>query len=143
MKTVRKILLALCVLICLASCKEGRVIPRGTMVKIYEDMLMADMWLGFNQDAQEQADTSLFYETIFQKYGYSFKDYQASVSHYLDDPDDFAKIFDKASKNLTKKGKKIEKKLQEEQEKAMKKLQVDPSADPFATAPVLESENEH
>ena len=25
----------------------------------------------------------------------------------------------------------------------MKKLQVDPSADPFATAPVLESDNEH
>ena len=137
-------LLAVALILCATAChKAGRIIPKSKLEDIYFDMFMADEWLRDNTDVKGIADTTLFYEPIFHRYGYSFKDYQASVSHYLDDPDDFAKIFDKASKNLTKKGKKIEKKLQEEQEKAMKKLQVDPSADPFATAPVLESESEH
>lgn len=142
MKTFRKILLVLCAVLCLASCKNGRIIPRGTMVKIYQDMLMADMWLSFNSEVEPQADTSLFYETIFHKYGYTFKDYQVSVDHYLENPEDFAKIFDKASKNLTKKGQKIDKKLQEEAEKAMKKQHIDPADDPFATAPVPSSSEE-
>lgn len=76
------------------------------MVKIYEDMFMADQWLKDFPDNNEKADTTLFYERIFKKYGYSFKDYDASINYYIDRPDKFTKVFKQVQTNLLAKSRK-------------------------------------
>ena len=81
--------LALCLL---SSCKEGKVIPRGTMSKIYAEMFLADQWLRDHPAARPVADTTLFYEPIFNKYGYRKIDYITSVDTYISDPEKFSKI---------------------------------------------------
>lgn len=91
-------------LLCMAGCgSRGRVIPKGTMAKIYADMFIADQWLRDHQDARTKADTTLFFEPVFAKYGYSKKDYVASVDEYVKAPDQHAKILHKASKIIDKK----------------------------------------
>ena len=42
----------------------------------------------------------LFYDPIFESYGYTFEDYDASVRHYLKDPEKFAKMLRKVTDKL-------------------------------------------
>lgn len=87
----------LAVLCCAVGCgRKGKVIPRAKMAEIYADMFIADQWIRDNPDCRKEADTTLFFEAIFQKYGYTKKDYEASVAEYVKDPTKFAKIFNKA-----------------------------------------------
>lgn len=73
--------------------KEGEVIPRSTMSKIYADMLVTDQWISANPDVRRIADTSLVYEPLLEKYGYDLDDYLATVDRYMDDPERFSRIF--------------------------------------------------
>ena len=102
MESRRNIILPLMLLLLLlASCSErARIIPQGKMAKIYAEMFVADQWVMVNPAVRKQADTSLFYEPIFRKYGYTFKDYNASVEHYLLDPDTYVKILTQTSQIL-------------------------------------------
>lgn len=78
------------------SCgRQGRVIPAGKMSEIYADMLVADQRIRNNPELMQAADTSLFYEPVFARYGYSGRDYVRSVNHYMEDPESFKKIFAK------------------------------------------------
>lgn len=86
----------------LCSCRE-RIIPRATMVDIYSEMFLADQWLSDHYQERTKADTSLFYDPIFARYGYTFEDYDRSVKYYLKDPERFSKIFRDASARLAKK----------------------------------------
>ena len=88
MKTSARILIAVAAAaLFVAACSRGpRIIPRSKMEKIYTDMLMADQWLSYNLDVRVAADTSLFYEPIFRKYGYTTDDFRASVEYYMRDP---------------------------------------------------------
>ena len=70
------------------------------MTRIYIDMFVADQWLRDHLDARKAADTTLFFDPIFQRYGYSFEDYDKSVQYYLDHPDKYAKILSEASDRL-------------------------------------------
>ena len=85
---------ACAVLFSLAGCSFNRtkVIPRGEMAEIYAEMLMADQWIIENSRTRTQADTSLVYEPIFQRYGYDTEDYRASVAHYMKDPERYSRI---------------------------------------------------
>ena len=76
------LLLAVLAAALLFSCgKSGeKVIPVSKMRLIYKDMLLADQWLESQPSLYQKADTSLFYEAIFSKYGYTLADYQNSVS---------------------------------------------------------------
>lgn len=95
------VLCALALLCSLLSCTERRrIIPRGIMADIYADMFLADQWLNDNPGERKRVDTMLFYDPIFKRYGYTFEDYDASVKHYLKDPEKFSKIFENASKKL-------------------------------------------
>lgn len=97
-------LLAVALILCATAChKAGRIIPKSKLEDIYFDMFMADEWLRDNTDVKGIADTTLFYEPIFHRYGYSFKDYDASVSYYIDRPDKFNKIMSKVAKRLNNK----------------------------------------
>ena len=91
---VVNIIAACAVLFSLAGCSFNRtkVIPRGEMAEIYAEMLMADQWIIENSRTRTQADTSLVYEPIFQRYGYDTEDYRASVAHYMKDPERYSRI---------------------------------------------------
>ena len=83
------------------SCgRQGRVIPAGKMSEIYADMLVADQRIRNNPELMPVADTSLFYEPVFNRYGYSSIDYVRSVNHYMEDPESFKKIFAKTKEIL-------------------------------------------
>ena len=62
------------------------------MAEIYAEMLMADQWIHDNSSMRTKADTSLVYEPIFERYGYNTEDYQASVAHYMNDPERYSRI---------------------------------------------------
>ncbi len=92
------------------SCSgRGRVIPASKLSDIYAEMFLADQWLTSHYSERRVADTSLFYEPIFKKYGYTLKDYDASVHHYIEKPDDYAKILKTASLKLDDKAKYLRK----------------------------------
>lgn len=86
----------------LLSCRqEGKIIPRGRMCRIYQEMFLADAWL-LNSDVElrEKSDSTAFYEPIFKSFGYTTEDYLRSVEHYLQDPDRFSKMMLKVRDNL-------------------------------------------
>ncbi len=106
MKTVRRhIAIAFALVMALsASCSkdEVRVIPRGKLAKIYAEMLVTDQWITSTPGVRMIADTSLVYEPILEKYGYTSDDYRKSIDVYMDDPERFARIFRTSSEILEK-----------------------------------------
>ena len=85
------------------SCVRGaRVIPPRKMQKIYCEMLLADQWLDGKDSLRRRADTTFFYEPIFEKYGYTVEDYRRSVDHYLDDPERYVELLEKVAGRLSK-----------------------------------------
>ena len=88
MKLSAKIIVAVAaVALCAAACARGpRIIPKSKMEKIYTEVLLADQWLAVNNQYSVEADTTLFYETIFRKYGYDTEDFRASLEYYMRDP---------------------------------------------------------
>ncbi len=104
MKSSLKIVLSLVLMVAaVISCdRSARVIPVGKMEKIYREMLLADQWLAENPDKRGMADTTWFYEPVFEKYGFTLKDYQNSVDHYLNDPKRYAEMLGRVEKGLRK-----------------------------------------
>ena len=74
------------------SCSKPKVISKGKLAEIYAEMLVMDQWIADNPGFRVQADTSLVYEPIFEKFGYTTEDYRASVEHYMNDPERYSKI---------------------------------------------------
>lgn len=101
MKAFRHIVVLLVLAGLFASCKgRPRIIPRRVLTDIYAEMFLADQWLADHKDERSRADTMLFYDPIFKRYGYTFEDYDASIKHYLEDPEKFSKVFRDASNKL-------------------------------------------
>lgn len=80
------------VVIAFLSCSDSKVIPKKKLSRIYAELFLADQWINSNYKAARTADTTYVYEAIFEKYGYDSTDYRASVEHYMEDPDRFARI---------------------------------------------------
>ena len=102
---MRRIVMALMVSAALAagtvSCSKGpEIIPKRQMEKIYHDMFLADQWLADVPGKRPVADTTWFYQPIFEKYGYTVEDYRASVDHYLSDPKRYAEMLGRVAKSL-------------------------------------------
>lgn len=97
---LRRTVVFLAALLAISSCGKNSVIPKGTLSKIYADMLLTDAWLRVDLDKHHEGDSLLVYEAVFNKYGYTTSDYWNSVDHYMKDPDKFAKILDKAADRL-------------------------------------------
>lgn len=89
-----------CVLAC--SGRGARVIPKKTFAKIYAEMALADQWLRDNYSLRPVADTSLFYEAVFARHGYTADDYRCSIEHYLQNPDEYKRIMDRSLLELRK-----------------------------------------
>lgn len=86
---------------CLLSCSRGgRTIPADKLADIYTDMLILDQWARNNIGPSRQADTSLVYEPIIRRHGYTVDDYTHTVEGYLRKPDRFAEVFEKVQRRL-------------------------------------------
>lgn len=106
---MRKFGVVVLIALVLSSCgRKARVIPASTMSDIYADMFMADQWVAQNSRARRTADTSDFYGPIFDKYGYTVEDYDASVRHYLRKPDKYAKILKISATKLSRQEKRLQ-----------------------------------
>ena len=98
---LHRLLTLLCVLALLPACgRKPRVIPEKKLVRIYMEMFIADQWVRDHSDARKVADTTLFFDPIFRRHGYTFADYDRSVHYYLDKPDKYADILSQASDRL-------------------------------------------
>ena len=88
------ILILASVFVLVPSCKKDgpRVIPRSKLAKIYAEMLVTDQWIITTPKVRNIADTSLVYDPILEKYGYTPDDYQRSIMYYLNDPERFSRI---------------------------------------------------
>ena len=94
-------LLGMLICLCLLpSCRRAKIISTRDMSDIYAEMFLADQWLNSNNDVRKTADTTRFYETIFRKYGHDFDDYDASVNYYLNRPEKYRKILERAQQKL-------------------------------------------
>ena len=109
----------------LASCawKKDKVIPRGKLAEIYAEMLLVDQWIVSHPGSRQIADTSLVYEPVLERYGYTSSDYRRSVDVYMDDPERFSRILRTTVEIMDRKLKVLEeRKAQIEHEEALKKL---------------------
>ena len=78
-------------------------------------MFITDQWILGTTGVRRQADTSLVYEPILEKYGYTSADYRKSVEKYMDDPERFSRIL-RTSASILQKKLDVLKKLKEEQD---------------------------
>ena len=118
------ILLLLAAMVLAPSCRRNgpRVIPRGKLAKIYAEMFVTDQWIQNTPKLRSIADTSLVYEPILEKYGYTSEDYQHSVQHYMDDPERFSRILRTTGEILDDQIKDLKRKQKELQELEAKRL---------------------
>ena len=108
------IVVLLAVLAMLCGCgRRSRVIPADKLTHIYQDMYLADQWVRDNPDGRKIADTTLFFDQIFRRYGYTFEDYDRTVHYYLDHPEAYSKILDRAAERLRKEGDRMQQEADE------------------------------
>ncbi len=109
----------------LASCgKKERVIPKEKMAEIYAERYVLDQWLDDNRSLRREADTSLVYAPVLEKYGYTYDDYLNSVNAYMKDPTRYSRILRRTSEILGDRltELKAEKKAQEDALKESRRL---------------------
>ena len=95
------LLVLLAVLSVATACgRKPRVIPEKKLVRIYSDMFLLDQWIRDHAEARPVADTTLFFDPVFRRYGYTFEDYNRSVEYYVDHPDKYSEILTTASERL-------------------------------------------
>lgn len=100
-KALAYLFVVLSLIVVTSGCgNKPRVIPAGTLSDIYVDLFLADQWIRDNNQLRKGADTTLYYEPVFRKYGYTTRDYQKSVEVYLMDPEKYAKILEKSVSKL-------------------------------------------
>jgi len=90
------------------SCRREVIIPKETMVDIYHDLYLLDQNLNKHQRFEKIQDSLLIYEPLFNKYGYTFDDYTASVNYYLQRPAKFEKLFAEVKSRYEKRIKYLE-----------------------------------
>lgn len=122
MRALRYISALFAAVLFLSSCTGdgGKVIPRSKLAEIYAEMLITDQWISDTPGLRRTADTSLVYEPIFQKYGFTTADYRMSVDKYMDDPERFSRILRTTVQILDKKI--VELNVEKEEQERLKAL---------------------
>lgn len=87
------------------------------MADIYYDIYITDQLIKGERSFKRMSDTSLVYEPIFNRYGYTTADYNASVQHYLERPDKFSKLLKEVQNRLEVRKVHLERELAEEQKR--------------------------
>ena len=112
------IVLLLTALALLAGCgRKGKVIPEKKMMDLYADMYLADQWVRDHPPLREVVDTTLLFDPIFRRHGYSFADYDRSVHYYLDRPEKYAKLLSRASERMRKEATKLGEEAERQKER--------------------------
>lgn len=97
MKRVLSYVFAAVLCVTVLSChRDGTPIPRGDMARIYADMFLLDQRINSDRWLRVTADTTLVYEAVFKKYGYTVEDFSASQQKYIRDPRRYAKMLKKS-----------------------------------------------
>lgn len=96
----------------LCSCGP-RVIPQKKFARILEDMFLSDIWLKQNSEFTGQADTSLFYDAVLAKYGYTFEDFDTTVKYYCEHTEEYVKVIEKAKEIVAREQAALRKELDE------------------------------
>lgn len=81
-------------------------------------MFIADQMLQTLPGSGRMADTSLVYESIFRKYGYTTADYRKSIEYYMEDPMIFTRTIKQAGLIIDARIKELEK-LKKEEDKIL------------------------
>ena len=103
--------------------KEDKVIPRSKLAEIYAEMMLVDQWIMNNPGNRHIADTSLVYEPVLERYGYTSADYRKSVDVYMNDPERFSRILRTTAEILGEKLNALEDQKKEiEHQEALRKL---------------------
>ena len=138
---MRRALHIVLVLLAAAACQGPRIIPKGTLTDIYEDMFIADQMVREENVQREDLDSLLLYEAVFEKYGYDTDDYLYTVRYNLRDPERFAKVFEAVGKRLEGKiadlDKVIEHRLWVARNMGAKRPRLDSILAPFANESVF------
>ena len=115
MKVFRHIFPVIIAIVLFSSCSNGerKLISRGDFAEIYAEMLLTDQWVFTHPSNRRTADTSLVYEPILNKYGYTTEDYLYSVDKYMDDPERYSRILRTTGEILDEKLKELEIKREE------------------------------
>lgn len=110
MRLLRHIMTVVSLLLLAVSCgeKKDKVIPRGKLAEIYAEFLVMDQWVSSNSNLRRMADTTLVYEPILERYGYTSADYRKSVDVYMNDPERFSRILRTTGTILDKRLKDLE-----------------------------------
>ena len=110
MKILRRIFPVVVAIILFSSCSvgDGKVISRRDMAEIYAEMLLTDQWIATRPELRKKADTSLVYEPILNKYGYTTLDYVHTMDKYMDDPERYSRILRTTGEILDSKLKELE-----------------------------------
>lgn len=94
MKFFRHILFVVPASFMLGSCTPDGVIPEDEFSQIYADFLLFDQWIYSRPGLRSMADTSLVYEPILNRYGYTTEDYRTSMKYYMNEPEEYEKILE-------------------------------------------------
>ena len=115
MKIFKHIFPVVLALVLFSSCsgEKGKVISRGDLAEIYAEMLMTDQWIANHPELRKKADTSLVYEPILEKYGYTTQDYVLTMDKYMDDPERYSRILRTTGEILDSKLKELQVKKEE------------------------------
>ncbi|MCQ2153635.1 MAG: DUF4296 domain-containing protein [Bacteroidales bacterium] len=100
MRALRGILFFAGLCAVLSACGRGRVLSMDDFGEVYRDMLLADQWMAMHPEDRAEADSTFFYGPVFGRHGISAKDFDASLSYYISEPDKFIKILERVGKSL-------------------------------------------
>lgn len=84
----------------LATACGPRTISREDMENILYDILIQEQQIRQDRDLKRIADTSLVYEGIFRKYGYSTPDYLHTLPEYLEESEKMEKLMGSVAERL-------------------------------------------
>lgn len=82
--------------LCSCSKEEEKIIPGNTLSEILAEIYLVDQYMDEKPMSWQQKDTIAIYEAVFNKYGYTYTDYNNSLAHYLYRSDKLTKIYKNA-----------------------------------------------
>ena len=108
------------------SC-SGDMIPSKDMPKIIADIYMADRFVSSDYKMVLMADTARIYEAVFNKYGYTAKQFTKTIDFYITRPVKLKEFYSKAKKILEEQENEISlfldmKSLEEQKSASFKKI---------------------
>ena len=86
-------------LLILTSCGESRI-PKQKLSKIIADIYISDKYVTANQELMRAVDTSFLYEPIFNKYGYTTRDFVYTINYYVERPSKLRPVYLEAKQIL-------------------------------------------